>query len=199
MKEFWNERYSGTEYVYGKQANAFFINGLKSLKSGKLLLPAEGEGRNAVYAAQNGWSVTAFDQSEQAKKKALRLAKENKVDIRYEVNTMDTFTTDEKYDAVALIYAHFHDDVRMAYHQKLLSMLRSDGVILLEAFHQRQLKLSSGGPKRIDMLYTREKLMHDFNGSIFVEIFDEGRIEINEGPYHRGEAEIIRLLGHKII
>ena len=78
MKAFWNENYGNKEYIYGTKPNVFFKEQLDKLKPGKILLPAEGEGRNAVYAASKGWSVTAFDISEIVHKKALQLAKEKK-------------------------------------------------------------------------------------------------------------------------
>ncbi|NBC81987.1 MAG: methyltransferase domain-containing protein [Bacteroidetes bacterium] len=199
MKEFWNERYARSEYIYGKKPNTFFANCLQSINPGKLLLPAEGEGRNAVYAASLGWQVKAFDQSEEAKKKALQLADENNVPIHYDVTSMQQLQTTEHFDAIAIIYAHFHDDVRTQYHQQLLKLLRPDGVFILEAFHQRQMPLASGGPKSLELLYTKTKLMNDFNGALFIEIFDEGLIEIHEGTYHNGKAEIIRLFGRKIV
>ena len=67
------------EYVYGTEPNQFFKEQLqKIIPAGKLLLPGEGEGRNAVYAAKLGWMVDAFDQSSVARTKALNLAKEKK-------------------------------------------------------------------------------------------------------------------------
>ena len=68
MKEFWNERYAEPEFAYGVLPNDFFKNQLDKLKPGSILLVCEGEGRNAVYAAKNGWKVEAFDSSEQAMK-----------------------------------------------------------------------------------------------------------------------------------
>ena len=53
--------------------NWLFKEQILKLPSGKILLPAEGEGRNAVFAAQNNWLVEAFDSSKEAKKKAFSL------------------------------------------------------------------------------------------------------------------------------
>lgn len=53
MKEMWDKRYGNTEYAYGEEPNAFFKKTLDKLDlKGSILLPAEGEGRNAVYAAK---------------------------------------------------------------------------------------------------------------------------------------------------
>jgi len=61
MKEFWNQRYSDVEYTYGEFPNKFISSELQKLKSGKILFPADGEGRNSVFAAKNKWEVFAFD------------------------------------------------------------------------------------------------------------------------------------------
>lgn len=74
MSQFWNERYSQAEYVYGETPNVFFAAQLDKLSAGTIILPCEGEGRNAVYAASQGWEVKAFDASEAGQKKALLLA-----------------------------------------------------------------------------------------------------------------------------
>ena len=77
----WNSRYSAEEYAYGEEPNAFIKQQLDNLIPGKILFPAEGEGRNAVYAAKLGWNVEAFDLSTEGREKALSLAAQNGVDI----------------------------------------------------------------------------------------------------------------------
>ena len=74
MKNFWDERYKAKAYVYGKEPNQYFAEKLRELEPGKILLPAEGEGRNAVFAARQGWEVSAFDSSSEGRKKAFLLA-----------------------------------------------------------------------------------------------------------------------------
>ncbi len=74
MKNFWNKRYSEKEYVYGEDANVFFAEQLQQITPEKIILPCEGEGRNAVYAATSGWGVHAFDTSIIGKSKAIQLA-----------------------------------------------------------------------------------------------------------------------------
>ena len=75
MKDFWNERYANEEFIYGTEPNDFFKQQLDKLQPGKLLLPAEGEGRNAVYAASKGWDVKAFDMSDKRQGKSLEIGK----------------------------------------------------------------------------------------------------------------------------
>ena len=77
IKEQWDNRYSADDYIYGIEPNSYFKSIIDSLKPGSLLLPGEGEGRNAVYAASKGWKVTAYDISTEGRKKAMALAKAN--------------------------------------------------------------------------------------------------------------------------
>jgi hypothetical protein len=79
MKNFWNESYSTVGYVYGEEANVFLAERLSKLKPGKIILPCDGEGRNAAFAAAHGWEVKAFDSSEAARAKALQLAQKKGV------------------------------------------------------------------------------------------------------------------------
>ena len=83
MKEFWDARYKDSAFAFGEEPNEYFKEQISNLKPGKLLMPAEGEGRNAVFAAKLGWDVHAFDQSLNGQKKAMDLALKNKVNINY--------------------------------------------------------------------------------------------------------------------
>ena len=195
MKEFWNERYAEPEFVYGTLPNEFFEEHLNNFYGvGKMLLPCEGEGRNAVYAASRGWKVDAFDESIKGKEKCMLLATTKNVTVDYRIDNALTFDyTAEKYDVVALIFAHFPENVRRTIHQNCLKALREDGYILLEAFHTKQIENTSGGPKDPTMLYSEEMLREDFKGKV-VELIEIKTIELNEGKYHVGKADVIRLL-----
>ena len=85
MKQFWNDRYSEEEFIYGVEPNEFLKLELDKIPTGSILLPAEGEGRNAVYAASKGWNVTAFHYSEAAKVKTTLLAEKMNVKLDYEL------------------------------------------------------------------------------------------------------------------
>ncbi len=197
MKEFWNQRYNEKEYVYGTSPNVYFKECLDKLKPGKLLLPAEGEGRNAVYAASAGWVVDAFDYSESAKEKAEQLAKSQGVSFNYEIAEVQQFIADGKaYDAIGLIYAHQPSAFRFQFHQQLVKALKPGGYVILECFRPEQIPLASGGPKSLDLLYTKDILEADFNQLQILEM-NELTTVLQEGAYHAGEAEVIRMLARK--
>jgi len=195
MENIWNQRYAQEEYVYGVNPNEFYKEELSKLQPGKILFPAEGEGRNAVYAAIKGWDVVAFDSSEEAKKKAEKLAEKNNVRLNYQTASIEEFEYDENsFDAIVLIYVHTMN--REQNHQKLLRMLKPGGVIILEGFSKEQMMNNSGGPRNSEMLFSEEELTRDFNDLKEKQI-TKTETELNEGQLHKGKASVIRLLGIK--
>lgn len=202
QRDFWNERYAGKDFVYGEKPNEYFKGKIDGLATGKILFPAEGEGRNAVYAAQSGWQVSAFDPSEEGKKKAEQLAKKADVQIDYTVTDVENADySKNSFDALILIYAHFHLEKRRVYHQKLASFLRPGGILILEAFSKKhiqnqQLNPCAGGPRDPEMLYDLEELQKDFKDFDFIEAVEESTI-LSEGKNHLGKAEVIRICATK--
>lgn len=196
MQDFWNQRYTKNETVYGNTPNSYFKTKINSLKPSNLLLPAEGEGRNAVYAATKGWKVTAFDYSEAAMQKALANAKEKQVNIDYRVIDLDQFMVAKKYDAIGLIYVHLFPKERAVFHQKIMDSLTPGGVVIIEAFSKEQINNSSGGPKNIEQLFSADDLKQDFEGLDIIEL-ETLSIILNEGPFHQGNANVIRMLAKK--
>ena len=195
MKDMWNKRYAQTDFVYGTEPNEFFKQQLLKLTPGKILLPAEGEGRNAVWAAKTGWKVYAFDSSIEAKKKAEKWAKENKVQINYQLSTYEEAKyPNDFFDAIAFIYAH--STTRSSNHKKTLQFLKPNGTIILEGFSKKQINNTSGGPKKIDVLFSKEELHSDFAACQDIKTWEED-IELYEGIHHSGKASVIRLIGQK--
>lgn len=202
MKQFWDERYAAEEYVYGKEANEFFRSKLAGIKPGKALFPAEGEGRNAVYAAKMGWEVSAFDISDFGKSKADQLALENGVNIDYQVGTLGELAYEEEsFDLIVLIFAHLPASIRTSFHQGLVNLLKPGGLLILEAYSKTHLTFNfknplAGGPKDITMLYSEEDLRTDFHAMSELSLEQEV-IFLEEGKYHQGQSAVIRLIGQK--
>lgn len=197
MNQFWNERFATDEYVYGTEPNQFFKNQLEELQPGKILFPAEGEGRNAVYAATRGWQVTAFDSSSVAKKKAENLAREIGETIDYHIADYEIVNFQaESFDCLVLIYAHMHPDKREEYHKKMTSFLKPGGTLILEGFSKQQIENNTGGPRNVDMLFSEKELRKDFD--FFSELsISKTDITLDEGPFHQGKAAVIRVVGKK--
>ncbi len=191
--DFWDKRYSENEYAYGIEPNKFFKQEINSLSPGKLLLPGEGEGRNAVYAAKKGWDVTALDFSISGKTKAMNLANNNGVNFEYIVSSIEDYVFPENcFDLIALIFVHFSSGSREKLHKSLIKSLKKDGVIIVEAFSKTQINNTSGGPKDVLSLYCIEDFQNDFS-DLYIESLTEHKTGLSEGLYHKGAADVIRL------
>jgi 2-polyprenyl-3-methyl-5-hydroxy-6-metoxy-1,4-benzoquinol methylase len=197
---FWDERYSSEEYVYGTEPNQFFKEQLQKINpTGKLLLPGEGEGRNAVFAAKLRWTVDAFDQSSVAKMKALKLAELNKVKINYSNVDLGKFIPQKNsYDCAAIIFVHLSTEIRSGFYRKIIESMKPKGKIILELFSKNQLGKDSGGPQDINMLSSIEEIKNNFM-DLNTLILKEENIFIEEGAKHSGEASVIRFVGEKVL
>ncbi|NQU85437.1 MAG: class I SAM-dependent methyltransferase [Mariniphaga sp.] len=197
MKEFWDQRYSSEDYAYGVEPNAFYKEEVSKLKPGKILFPAEGEGRNAIFAATLGWEVAAYDVSTEGIKKAENLAKKNNVEINYKNASHESFQAEpESFDCIVLIYAHSAPGKRQLLHQKLAGFLKPGGTLILEGFSKQQLKNNTGGPRNIDMLFSVEELKDDFRNFKQLDI-TKTEVGLSEGYFHQGNALVVRTIGTK--
>ena len=203
MVEMWDSRYSAEEYAYGIAPNVFFKETIGAYKiKGEILLPAEGEGRNAVYAAKNGLKVSAFDISREGKNKALKLAAKENVEITYEVGSFfDLDLVDKQYDAAALIFAHFPPSLLSNYHKKIGALIKPNGIIILEGFSKNHLKMREknpqiGGPNKLEMLFSKQSIQNDFSDFEIIQL-EEIEVELKEGEFHDGKGSVIRFIGRK--
>lgn len=203
MQQFWNQRYGAKEYAYGVEPNVFLRQVLDNYDfQGKILLPAEGEGRNAVYAAKKGLEVFAFDLSAQGKNKALKLAQQQNVSINYEVGELDNLELlKHQYDVAALIFAHFNPKLYPQQHQKITALVKANGYLILEGFSQQHAKYQRqnprvGGPQDAAMLFTTEAIKNDF-ANFEIILLEEKEVVLNEGLFHIGNSKVIRFIGKK--
>ena len=192
MKATWNERYQNSTYQYGINPNDFLSEQLQGLQPGRILVPAAGEGRDMVYAAKLGWEAYGFDLSEQGEAKAIKLARDQQVNIHFKC--IDAFKINyplESFDVIALSFFHLPPDLRKAFHQRCVTWLKPGGRIILEGFNKSQLGKTSGGPKQVDWLFSSQELAEDFKG-LTVQINEEKDRLLDEGPLHQGIASVIQ-------
>ena len=204
MEDFWNLRYKQDGFAYGKEPNVYFKNALDKLSlTGKMLFPAEGEGRNAIYAAKMGVDVLAFDTSKEGRNKAIELSKEENVEIAYKVGELDQLNLKKNsVDAVVLIYAHFPANLKSELHRKLVELIKPEGYLIFEAFSKNHLSYRKknpnvGGPDNLDMLFSKSEISNDFKDMKTIEL-KEAEVELNEGKHHIGLGHVVRYIGKKI-
>lgn len=195
-KDFWNERYGKEDFAYGKSANEF----LKSnpFPAGSMILClAEGEGRNGVFLAKQGHSVTCIDYSESGIRKMQALAAENNVVLQTVCADLnDVELEPEAWDGIVVIFGHFPSDLRQRVHRQFYPALKKGGKFVLEAYRKEQLSYKTGGPMTSDLLYSAEELTNDFSDFTELDVIETVR-EVREGAFHFGEAAVIQVVGMK--
>ena len=201
-KAMWDERYMENEFVYGKEPNLFFKEWIQKYEPSAILMPADGEGRNGVFAAELGWKVTSTDLSEEGKLKAFELAKEKTVDLEFIVGDLEELQFEkDSFGAIGLIYAHFSADKKSKLHKKLNDYLKPGGIVIFEAFSKLHLIYNErdpkiGGPKDYDMLFSKAEIALDFE-NYEILLLEEKEIILDEGKYHVGKCSVIRFVGRK--
>lgn len=193
----WDERYQGDDYVYGTSPNDFLRSQVSRLPMGRILCLAEGEGRNAVFLAGQGFDVTAVDQSSVGLAKARKLAAERGVHITTVVADLADFHIEpDSWDGIVSIFAHMPAQGRRHLHREVVSGLRPGGVFLLEAYRPEQLQYGTGGPPTADMMMDLEALQVELAGLEFEYATDAVR-DIHEGELHSGQGAVVDVVARK--
>lgn len=193
----WDERYKSDIYAYGTVPNAFLTEMHDTLPSGRILCLGEGEGRNAVWLAEQGHVVTAVDSSEIGLKKAQQLAKSRGVTIAtIHADLADYEIEHGQWDAIVSIFCHLPPALRKDVHRNCVDGLRPGGVFLLEAYSPLQLEFKTGGPSTVDMMMDVPSLTTELTGLEFAHLQERVR-EVNEGAFHTGAGAVVQVLAQK--
>ena len=194
----WDERYQENKPTYGDAANDFLVEQVGVLQPGTCLCLAEGQGRNAVWIAQQGFAVTAMDQSSVGMAKAAELAAARGVALATAVGDLAQFDLGlAKWDNIVSIFGHLPSALRRDVHRRIVEALRPGGIFLIEAFTPDQLGTEGmGGPSDPDMLLTVEKLTAELAG---LEVLFAREIvrPVNEGDYHKGDCAVVQFIARK--
>lgn len=197
--EHWQQRYSGTNYVFGEEPNGFLVAKRDLLPKGaRTLAVADGEGRNGVWLAEQGLDVLSLDFSPVAQAKARALAAKRNAVLSFEVaDVHDWAYPEQAYDVVVEIFTQFSSPAQRA--RKWAGMkrtLKPGGLLMIEGYTPKQLDYGTGGPKARENLYTRVMLENEFGGFSRIEI-EEAERPLAEGAGHSGMSAVIDLVGWK--
>lgn len=187
---FWDERYGEPGYAYGEEPNDFLREVAPSLAPGRVLCLGEGEGRNGVFLAGLGHSVTAADASAVGLEKALALAARRGVRLSTVHADLTLHELGEGcWDAVVSIWFHLASHARRAVHGRVRQALAPGGLFIVEAYAPAQLALGTGGPRDADLLVSAASLDEDFAGFERVRAAETERW-VDEGRYHQGRSAV---------
>lgn len=194
----WNNRFQDEKYVFGMEPNVFLADIQKKLQlSGDCLAIAEGEGRNAVFLAEQGMKVTTWDYAESGLQKTKRLADAKGVAVQTKlIDLNDAKWMGNQWDEIVCIFGHFPSDLRKKTLQGVKEAVKPGGYFVTEVYSQYQIPYKSGGPKELDFLYPPEVFLHTFKEWRIVHFF-MGEVIRNEGEGHKGLSHVIQFAAQK--
>jgi SAM-dependent methyltransferase len=196
-RRMWDERYGGEHYLYGTEPNEFLAANVASLPMGEVLCLADGEGRNSVFLAGTGRTVSAVDLSESGVAKTRRLASACDVTVHAEVGDLARFELgDARWDGIVSIFAHVPPDARVDLHRRVVRALRPGGVLLLEAYTPDQIGRGTGGPPTADLTMTAEGLRVELRPLEFLHLAEVER-DVAEGTGHTGTGSVVQVIARK--
>ena len=195
----WNSRFAADEYVFGTAPNAFLASQKALLKSGqRALAVADGEGRNGVWLAQQGLDVLSVDFSPVGLAKAKALADQAGVALRTQCVDLATWSWDGgPFDVVVGIFIQFADPaLRAVIFQRMKDVLKPGGLILLTGYGPKQLDYKTGGPSKLEHLYTAAMLRAEFSDMTILHLAEHDDV-VDEGVGHSGMSALVDLVARK--
>ena len=201
QEHMWSTRYrdAGEDYVFGTTANRFLAAQSALLGSGRTALSvADGEGRNAVWLAEQGLRVTATEISPVALEKARKLAAGRHVEVDFVLADAVAWDYPEAaFDFVVGIFIQFADPVqRERMFAGMARALRPGGHLIVQGYTPKQLEYRTGGPSAVENLYTAELLRTAFPGLDIVHL-QEYEDVLDEGVGHKGQSALVGLVARK--
>ena len=193
----WDERFADEGYFYGVAPNDYLAAQFESIPPGRVLCLAEGEGRNAVFLAEQGYQVTAVDASQVGLDKADKLAKDRGVRITtVQADLADYQIEAGSWQGIVSIFCHLPPALRQQVHRSVVKGLVSGGVLLLEGYTPAQLNNTTGGPPTVDLMMDAAMLRKNFSDLDIVHLAELKR-DVIEGRGHTGAADVVQLTARK--
>ncbi|MGD8441179.1 MAG: class I SAM-dependent methyltransferase [Holophagae bacterium] len=164
-REDWNRRYQGPELVWSAEPNRFLVEEVTDLKPGTALDLGAGEGRNAIWLAEHGWTVTAVDFSDVALDKARRIAAERGVGLEIVRADLTAYVPEPKvFDLVLALYLHLPWREMTTVVERAGRAVAPGGTFLLIGHDRSNLDHGRGGPRSPEVLYTADQITELLSG-----------------------------------
>jgi len=198
---FWSARYrdAGENYLFGIAPNKFLAAQAERFGVDMTVLSvADGEGRNAVWLAEQGCRVTATEISPVALEKAAKLAKGRHVAVDWlQADILNWEWPVDAYDAVVGIFIQFATPAeRPRQISGMKQAVKPGGLLFLQGYTPKQLEFRTGGPSAVENLYTKAMLRELFADWEIVSLH-EHEDTIEEGTAHVGRSALIDLVARK--
>jgi SAM-dependent methyltransferase len=163
----WNERYRTADLVWGTDANCFVEQTLGAREpAGRALDLACGEGRNAIWLAKRGWSVTAVDYSDVAIERARKLAATASVEIEWVCGDVTSYAPDpEAFALVVISYLQVGRAERRLVLTHTAKALAPGGELCMIGHALRNLMEGIGGPQDPLVLWDADEISDELRAA----------------------------------
>lgn len=198
-RDFWNGRFAGESYIFGTRPAAFVTDSAHYIPPGsRVLVPADGEGRNSVFLAETGHRVVATDIAEAALTKAHKLADARHVSVEFRHLDLQGWQwPNAEFDAVVAVFIQFASPAfRDEIFAGMKRALRPGGVALLHGYTPKQLEYRTGGPAAVEQLYTESLLRSAFADWDLLRLEAYER-DLDEGEGHKGRSAVIDMVARR--
>jgi SAM-dependent methyltransferase len=198
----WDKRYrAAREPLFGEAPNDYLrmIRAHAGFAARRVLCLADGDGRNGCWLAEQGHDVTAVDVSAVATERARELDRRRGVTVVRLVADLADWTpaAGARWDAVFVIYLQGTAALRRRALEVAAAALVPGGWLVVEGFSKAQAARPEIGPDDPDRLYDLEELQAVCSGLEVIEAL-AGRVRLDEGPKHRGDAEVVRFAARRV-
>jgi SAM-dependent methyltransferase len=164
-REDWNARYASSELLWTAEPNRLFASEVEGLEPGRALDLACGEGRNAVWLAEQGWRTTGVDFSDVALAKAARLAESRGVEVEWVLaDVLELVVAPRSFDLVAVLYLQLPPEELAQALGVATDALAPGGTLMVLGHDTTNLTDGHGGPKDVSVLFTPEDVTAHLGG-----------------------------------
>lgn len=155
----WNDRYRQKEHLPSAEPNPFLVDAVAGLTPGRALDLAAGEGRNAVWLAEQGWDVTAVDWSDVGVERGRRLADDHGLTVSWVTADLTVWRpAPASFDLVALLYLQIPRAERQPIWTAAAEAVAPGGRLVIVGHDLHNLTDGYGGPGSPDVLFTADEV-----------------------------------------
>lgn len=168
----WNRLYEEKELVWSAEPNVFLVEEVADLPPGRALDLGAGEGRNAIWLAEQGWRVTAVDFARSGLDKARRIAASHGVEVDFVQADLTEYRPQAaSFDLVLALYLHLPWPEMEGVLDRAREAIAPGGTVLVIGHDRTNLERGYGGPQRPEVLYTAADIVARLGG---LEIVSSG-------------------------
>ena len=183
----WEERYRANPQVWSGRPNPQLVAEAAQLTPGRALDVGSGEGADAIWLAERGWTVTAVDISTTALARAAAHAAEAVPQLAGRIewthaDLRDHAPAEGAYDLVSSQFMHLPGDARRDLFTRLATAVAPGGTLLIVGHHPSDLRTTAHRMHFPDMMFTSEQVATSLDPTAWKVLAAETRPRATADP-----------------